>query len=100
MIQTKTLHILKDNQDHNPCVLAQKIVCIDTKFSKPVVFYRGKNPANKFNGAFLEEYDYCQKVTKNILIKSLSCLQKVKIDFSQVIDVEYVKNYSLIKIKK
>ena len=29
-------------QDHIPCSFAYKVVCIDDKFSKPVVLYRGK----------------------------------------------------------
>ena len=30
-------------QDHIPCSFACKIVCIDNKFSKKIVLYRGKN---------------------------------------------------------
>ena len=29
-------------QKHIPCSFAYKVVCIDDKFSKPVVLYRGK----------------------------------------------------------
>ena len=29
-------------QDHIPCSFAYKVVCIDNKFSKKVVLYRGK----------------------------------------------------------
>ena len=61
-------------QDHIPCSFAYKVVCIDDKFSKLAVFYRGKNAVTKFIEAILEEYDYCKKVIKNILIKILSCL--------------------------
>ena len=28
--------------DHVPCSFAYKVVCIDDKFSKPIVVYRGK----------------------------------------------------------
>ena len=41
-----------------------KFVCIDNKFSKDVVLYRGKNAAYKFIEAILKEYDYCRKVIK------------------------------------
>ena len=47
-------------QDHVPCSFAYKIVCIDNKFSKKVVLYRGKNAAYRFSKAILEEYDYCK----------------------------------------
>ena len=31
------------NEDHIPCSFAYKVVCVDNKFSKKVVLYRGKN---------------------------------------------------------
>ena len=52
-------------EHHTPCSFAYKVVCIDDKFSKPVVLYRGKNVVNKFIEAILREYDYC----KIIIIK-------------------------------
>ena len=30
-------------QDHIPCSFAYKVACVDNKFSKDVVLYRGKN---------------------------------------------------------
>ena len=38
----------KKYQDHIPCSFAYKVVCIDDKFSKPVVLYKGKNAVNEF----------------------------------------------------
>ena len=62
-------------QHHIPCSFAYKVVCIDDKFSKPVVLCKGKNAVNKFIEAVLEKYDYCKKIIKKIiLIKILSCL--------------------------
>ena len=47
-----------------------KIVCIDSKFSKPTIIYRGKNAAYEFIKAILEEFEYCKKIMKkNVLIK-------------------------------
>ena len=51
-------------QDHIPCSFAYKVVCIDNRFSKKVVLYRGKNAVYKFIEAILEEYDYCKKMIK------------------------------------
>ena len=34
--------------DHVPCSFANKVVCIEDKFSKPIVIYRGKNAAYEF----------------------------------------------------
>ena len=38
-----------------------KIVCIDDKFTKPTIIYRGENAAYKFIKAILEEYEYFKK---------------------------------------
>ena len=46
-------------QDHIPCSFAYKIVCIDDRFTKPTIIYRGKNAAYEFIKAILEEYKYC-----------------------------------------
>ena len=35
----------KKYHHHIPCNLAYKIVCVDDRFSKPIVIYRGKNAA-------------------------------------------------------
>ena len=51
-------------QDHTPCSFAYKVVCIDNKFSRRVVLYRGQNAAYRFIKAILEEYDYCKKMIK------------------------------------
>ena len=47
--------------DRVPCSFAYKVVCIDDKFSKPIVVYRGENAAYEFIKAILKEYKYCKK---------------------------------------
>ena len=42
-------------QDHIHCSFAYKIVCIDDKFTKPTIIYRGENAAYEFIKAVLEE---------------------------------------------
>ena len=42
-------------QDHIPCSFAYKIVCIDDRFTKPIIIYRGENAACEFIKAILEE---------------------------------------------
>ena len=39
----------KKYQDHIRCSFANKLVCVDNKFSKAIVLYRGKNAAYKLN---------------------------------------------------
>ena len=57
--------------DHIPCSFAYKVVCVDDKFSKPVVLYRGENAVYKFIDAILKEYDHCKEVTKKRFNKNL-----------------------------
>ena len=61
----------KRYHDHVPCSYAYKIVCIDDRFSKPIVVYRGENAAYEFIKAILEEYMYCKKVVKEHFNKNL-----------------------------
>ena len=52
----------KKYQDHIPCSFADKVICIDDRFTKPIVVYRGENEAYKFIKATLKENKYCKKV--------------------------------------
>ena len=56
---------------HFPCSFAYKVVCIDDKFNKKVVFYGGKNAIYKFIKAILKECDYCKNVIKKHFNKNL-----------------------------
>ena len=56
----------KKYHDHVPCSFAYKVVCIDDKFSKPIVVYRGKNTADKFIKAIFQEHKYCKKNNETI----------------------------------
>ena len=43
----------KKYQDHVPCSFPYKLVCVDDKFSKLIVVFRGENAAFKFIEAIL-----------------------------------------------
>ena len=51
----------KKYQDHVPCSFAYKVVCINNKFSKPILVFKGENVAYEFIKAILKEYKYCKK---------------------------------------
>ena len=51
----------KKYQDHIYCSFAYKVVCIDDRFTKQIVVYRGENAAYEFIKAILKEYKYCKK---------------------------------------
>ena len=61
----------KKYQDHIPCSFAYKVVCIDDKFTKPIVVFRGENAAYEFIKAILKEYEYCKKVMKKVFNKNI-----------------------------
>ena len=58
-------------QDHIPCSFIYKLVCIDDKYSKDIVLYRGKNVVYKFIQRFLNEYSYCRSIMKKYFNKNL-----------------------------
>ena len=58
-------------QDQIPCSFAYKIVCIDDKYTKPTIIYRGKNAAYEFIKAILEEYRFCKKIIEEYFSKNL-----------------------------
>ena len=58
-------------QDHIPCSFANKIVCVDDKFTKPIIIYRGENAAYEFIKAILQEYKYCKKITEEYFNKNM-----------------------------
>ena len=51
----------KKYQDHIPCSFDYKVVCVDDRFTKPTVVYRGENAAHEFIKAILREHKYCKK---------------------------------------
>ena len=61
----------KKYQGHVPCSFASKVVCINDKFSKPIVVYRGKNAAYEFIKAILKEYKYWKKIKNKHFKKNL-----------------------------
>ena len=75
------------NQAHIPSSFAYKVVCVDNKFIKPVVLYRGKNAVYRFIEKILVEYDYCSRVIKKPFNK------KLKKDVSHVVSGGCVTNY-------
>ena len=54
----------KKYQDHIPCSFAYKLVCVDDKFTNPIIVFRDENAAYVFIKAILKEHEYCKKVMK------------------------------------
>ena len=51
----------KTFQDHILCSFVYKVVCIDDRFTKPIVVYSGGKNASEFIKAVLKEYKCCKK---------------------------------------
>ena len=68
-------------QDHVPCSIACKVVCIDDKFTKAIVAFRGKNAAHEFVKVILNKYEYCKKVMKKHFNKNLIMSEKEEEQF-------------------
>ena len=66
----------KKCQDHIPCSFACKVVCVDDKFTKPIVLYRGENSPYEFTKAIPKEYKYCKKVMIKHFNKNLIMIKK------------------------
>ena len=73
----------KKYHDHIPCSYAYKVVCINDRFSKPIVVYRGGNAAYEFIKAFLEEYKYYKKIIKKHFNKNLIMNEEEEYLFQQ-----------------
>ena len=80
-------------QAHIPCIFAYKVVCVDDKFSKSVVLYRGKMKPMNLLKQLLKSIIIAGEWQKSILIKIYSCLKKMQKDISQVVSAGYAINY-------
>ena len=74
----------KKYQDHIPCSFAYKVACIDDRFTKWIVVYRGKNAAYKFIKTIFKEYKYCKKVMNKHFNKDLIMSEKEEHLFQQI----------------
>ena len=79
----RVLKVMKvlTQKNHIPCSFAYKLVCVDDKFTKPIVVFRGENAASKFIEAILKEYEYCKKVMKKHFNKNLIMSEKEEEQF-------------------
>ena len=67
----KSSSYTKKYQDHVPCGFGYNVFCVDNRFSKKVVVYRGRDCVSKFISVILDEYEYCKSVMKKHFNKNL-----------------------------
>ena len=68
-------------QDHIHWSFAYKIVCIDDRFSKRTIKYRGENAAYEIIKTILGEYKYCKKIISKHFNKDLIMTEEEKDSF-------------------
>ena len=90
----------KKYHDHVPCSYAYKVVCIDNRFSKPIVIYRGKDAAYEFIKAIIKEYKYCKKIMKKHFNKNLIMSEEEKHLFQQSNSCWICGNLLIMTMKK
>ena len=61
----------RNYKDHIPCNFAYNVLCVDNKYSKKIILYRGKDAVNKFIKSILNEYNYCKKIIRKYFNKNL-----------------------------
>ena len=47
-------------------------LCVDNKYSKKIVLYRGRNVVNKFIRLIINEYNYCKKIMRKHFHENLA----------------------------
>ena len=90
----------KKYQDHIPCSYDYKVVCIDDRYTKPIIVYRGENAAYEFIKAILKEYKYIKKIMNQYFNKNLIMSEKEEHLFQKVIVAGFVKNLLVMMKKK
>ena len=73
----------KKYHEHVPCSYAYKVVCIDDKYSKSIVIYRGVNAAYEFIKSIFREHKYCKKIMKDQFNKNLLMTEEGEYLFQQ-----------------
>ena len=71
----------KKYEDHLSCSFAYKLICVNDKFTRPVVVFRDKNAAYKFIEAIHKKFEYCKKVRKKHFNKNLIINEKEEEQF-------------------
>ena len=61
----------KKYHEHVLCSYACKVFCIDHRFTKSIVVYRGEHAAYEFIKSVLEEHKYCRKIMNKPFNKNL-----------------------------
>ena len=90
----------KKYQDHIPCSFAYNFVCVDHKFSKLIVNFRGENAAFKFIEAILKEYWHCKKVMKKHFNKNLIMVDEEEKQFQSSNTCWICENSLMMTMKK
>ena len=70
-ISNNDVSYTKKYEDHVPCSFTYKVVCVDNRYSKRIVLYRGRNAVFKFFKSIFGEYNYCKKIMRKYFCKNM-----------------------------
>ena len=83
MVNVMKVLTQKKYQDHIPCSFAYKVVCVNDRFTKWIVVYRGENAAFEFIKAILQEHKYCGKMRNKYFNENLIMSEEEEYLFQQ-----------------
>ena len=86
--------------EHISCSYAYQVVCIDDRFSKSTIIYRGENAAYEFIKAIFQEHKYSRKIIRKHFNKNLVMTEEEEHLFQQSLIVGFVKNLLIMMMKR
>ena len=82
LTQKNSMFMFREHE-HVLCSYAYKVVCIDDKYCKSIVVYRGVNAAYEFIRSILKEHKYCEKIMKDQFNKNFIMTEREEYLFKQ-----------------
>ena len=70
------MKVLTHKKTHITCSFTYNVFCVDDRFTKRIIVYRGENAAFEFIKSILKEYKYRRKVMKKLFNKNLIMSEK------------------------
>ena len=83
MLNVIKIFTKKNYQDQILCSFAYQVFCIDDRFTKPIVVYRGENAVYEFIKTILQKHKYCGKIRNKHFNNNLIMSEKEEHLFQQ-----------------
>ena len=90
----------KKYHEHIPCSFAYKVVCIDDRFTRSTVVYRGEHAAYEFIKSILEGHKSCRKIKNKHFNKNLIMTEEEENLFQESNNSWICKNLLILMMKR